>query len=56
MKYDIVAKKKTVIRNEIVFFFCLCSQENMEGGSVQEEQRIYTHSSGMTVKKWKQKI
>jgi hypothetical protein len=56
MKYDIVAKKETVIQNEIVFLFLrLCSQENWGGGgAVQEEQRIYTHSKGMTVKKWKQ--
>jgi hypothetical protein len=32
MKYDIVAKKETVIQNEIVFLFCFCSQENREGG------------------------
>jgi hypothetical protein len=55
-----VAKKETVFHNEIVFlfffffffFFVYVLKKIGKGGSVKEEQRLYTHLSGM---KWKQK-
>jgi hypothetical protein len=51
MKYDIVTEKETMIQNEIVFFYV--HKKIGLGGGEQEEQKIYTYSSGMTIKEWK---